>query len=114
MNIGIICDVSSNIPKGFIAIDQDNGQLGYVTNDDILDEIIEIILDSDQLSLPIEEQINDKIILREEQIDKNDNHYLISFNYILPHPWRILGTRYENGKIEDVLNECQNYLDEII
>lgn len=111
MNIGIICNVSSNVPEGFIAIDSEDNKIGYVTVSEDLDNIIDVILEKSTLNLPVEEEFENNKTLRYESISKTHPHYISALNYILPNPWRILGVRYEKDNMESILNECNNYLE---
>jgi hypothetical protein len=104
MNIGIICDVNTNTPVGIIGVDKETGDIGYITKEAELDECIEIILDTNQLDLPIREDVDNNEILRVEKIEPTDDYYLIAFNYHLPEPWRVLGVRYDEGDFEELLN----------
>lgn len=113
MNLGIICDIISNKPTGVIGVDKETGTIGYITENKDLENVIEIILDSGKLDLPIREEINNNEILRHEKQTPKDSYYLIAFNYHLPYPWKILGIRYVEGDIEQVIQESYNYLEGI-
>lgn len=111
MNLGIICELTSNKSIGVIAIEKETGTIGYATNDNDLDKVIEILLDNDELDLMIEEQLGQNTIIRKEKVNPKDDYYLLAFNYHLPYPWRILGVRYIEGDIEEIIKESFEYVE---
>lgn len=112
MNLGVICDLAVNKSVGIICVDSETGTIGYTVEQIELENVIEIILDND-LELIIKEQINGKEILRKEKVNCKDKNYLTAFNYYLPYPWRILGVRYIEGNIDDVLKDGFQYMEGI-
>lgn len=113
MNLGVICDVTSNTPTGVIGVDKETGTIGYIVKDKSLEDIIEVILNNSKLDLPIKEDINGNELFRHEKLTPKDPYYLIAFNYHLPFPWRILGIRYAEGDIEKAIQESFDYMEGI-
>jgi hypothetical protein len=113
MNLGIVCDISNKKPIGVIAIDNKNGDIGYIVNNNELEDDIEVILNHKELTVPVQEVINSNYIIRQQTYTIKDNNYLTAFNYYLPQPWRILGLKDVDGDMEQILNESYNHMEGI-
>lgn len=113
MNLAIICNVISKKPIGVIGVDKDTKTVGYITNNEELESVIEIILNNNTLELPVKETIKDNTILRYDNINCEHMYYLIAFNYHLPYPYKMLGVTYVEGNLEDVLQESFEYMEGI-
>lgn len=110
MNLAIICNINSKEPLGIIGVDKLSKSVGYMTNNEELETVIEIILNNNKLELPIKEIIDNNEILRYEMIDYNHSYYLIAFNYHLPYPYRILNLSYIDNDLELAIQENFNKL----
>lgn len=110
MNIATIYNINSNEPIGIIGIDKKTNDTGYITNDEELEQVINIILNNDKLELPVYELINKNEILRYDIIDYKHSHYLVAFNYYLPYPYRILNVSYIDNDLELAIQENFNKL----
>lgn len=113
MNIATIYNININAPVGIIGIDKDSNNIGYATNDEELEQIIEIILNNHELKLPIKENINNSEILRYDNIKYTYSYYLVALNYYLPYPYRILNVSYADNDLELALQENFNYIGDI-
>jgi hypothetical protein len=114
MNLGVICNLVSNKPVGVIGVDKDKGAVGYITEIKELENVIETILDVGKLSLQVEEEVDGSKIMRVDEIGVKNSHYLVAFNYHLPFPWRILGLRYVEGDLEQILKESYDYMEGVV
>ncbi|MNJ90038.1 hypothetical protein D3C87_76290 [compost metagenome] len=104
-NLAIICDIRENKPVGVICSCPGTGDIAYLTDEDLLSETLEVILDN-KLFLLNEEEVNKKNMIHEETVTVMDSYYLVSINYSLPYPWRILGVKAVDGDVEDIVNEA--------
>ncbi|MDF2534315.1 MAG: hypothetical protein K0R18_472 [Bacillales bacterium] len=108
-NLAIICDIRENKPVGVICSCHGTGDVAYSTEDNLLMETLNIILDH-KMFLLNEEKVDNKNMIHEETIDVFDSYYLMALNYALPFPWRILGVTPVNGDVEEIANEAYNKL----
>jgi len=111
MNLAIICNVTSKEPLGVIGVDKDKKLVGYMTNDNDLENILEIILDNNTIELPVKETIDNSEILRYEQLDCTNSYYLIALNYHLPYPYKMLGVTYAEGELETLIQESFEHME---
>lgn len=104
-NLAVVCDIRENIPVGVICSCPFTGDIAYTTEDDMLMESLDIILDN-KLFLLNKEKIDGKNMIREETVNAFDSYYITAINYALPFPWKILGVTTENGDVEEIANEA--------
>ena len=110
MQVAIICEVSSNQPVGIIGKDKHN--IGFISDSNELNEILDYIIDKNVIELPYNENVNGNNLLRIQDFDIHSKQYFIALNYILPEKWKILGlTNYDEESIfEDDLQNIYNVL----
>lgn len=104
VNVAIICDIRDNTPVGVICSNPSSGDIAYSTENSLLSESLEVLLDHKQFLL-YDENIGNSTMIREETISPTDSYYLIALNYSLPFPWRILGVTTSNGDVEDIASD---------
>lgn len=104
-NLAIICDIRDNTPVGVICSCPHTGDIAYSTEENLLMETIDIILDN-KLFLLNEEKVNNHSMIHEEGIRTFDSYYLMAIDYSLPFPWRILGVTSVNGDPEEIVEEA--------
>lgn len=110
MYLAIICDSNVNKPIGVVGISKD--QIGFLTNNDDLNNVLEYIVNKDDIFLSHYEIVNNNKILCLDKINIDHENYLIGINYILPYPWRIMGlTNVDNDeKFNDNIESFYNML----
>lgn len=104
-NLAVICDVRENKPVGVICSCPHTGDIAYSSEESLLIETLDIILDN-KLFLLNEEKISNRSMIREEDIDNFDSYVLMAINYSLPFPWRMLGVTSVNGDPEQIVEEA--------
>ena len=103
MNVGYIYDITTDNFVGLIASDS-NG-IAYITNDNVLNSILDIILNKDKL--PITTVNNNEFV--KEEIGLYDNGYIHALSYYLPDKFDIKKLKY----IDKDLSELNNiYMEE--
>ncbi len=111
MQIGIICEIGeTKKPIGIISkIESD---IGFVSKDDGLKEVLNYIIDRNDINLPLEENLNDLVLSINKSFNVKDENYFLAVNYILPNKWRILDlTEHEDFEnFSDGLNLLFNKL----
>ena len=90
VQVAIICEVSSNQPIGIIGKDKHN--IGFISDSNELNEILDYIIDKNVIELPYNENLNGNNLLRVQDFDIHSKQYFIALNYILPEKWKILGS----------------------
>ncbi len=98
MQIGIICEIGEvKKPVGIIA--KSKLDIGFVSKDDGLKEVLDYIIDRNDISLPLQENLCDLTLSINKSFNIKDENYFLAVNYILPDKWRILDlTEYEDFK----------------
>ncbi|MNC13538.1 hypothetical protein D3C75_612890 [compost metagenome] len=108
-NLAVICDITNNSPAGVICANPLTGDIAYSTQNKMLSNVLEILLDN-KLFLLKSENINDIDMIVEDEIAQTDSYFLISLNYSLPFPWRIIGVTEVVGDVEEVVNQAYETL----
>ena len=103
-NLAIICDITDKSPVGVICSCPISGDIAFSTEDKMLEEVLDIILDNN-VFLHVDEKINGNIMISEDIIQPADSYYLMAINYSLPYPWRILGVTSSEGDVEKIVTE---------
>ncbi len=108
MQIAVICELLTNKPVGIVGKDNDN--IGFISNSNELNEILDYIIDKNDIELTYNENLNNNNLLRVERFNINSENYFIGLNYILPDKWKILGlTKCEedmpfNDSLKNIFN----------
>ena len=105
MNVGYIYDITTDNFVGLIASDS-NG-IAYITNDNVLNSIFDIILNKDKLS--IVSNTDNGFINR--KIGIYDNEYIHALSYYLPDKFNIKKLKYidkELSELNDIYMEENN------
>lgn len=108
-NLAIICDLRSKSPVGVICACPITGDIAFLTEDPMLEEVLDILLDN-KVFLHADEKVNSYDMITEEEIKSKDSYYLMALNYALPFPWRMLGVTPTVGDIEQIVEEASNTL----
>lgn len=110
-NLAIICDVTNNQPAGVICSCPITGDIAFATEDKVLEEVLDIILDN-KTFLHADENINNHVMISEDEIQPDDSYYLMAINYSLPLPWRMLGVTSTEGDVEEIVGNAIKTLKE--
>lgn len=108
-NLAVICDIRDNTPVGIICSCPYSGDIAFSTEDDMLDETLEVLLDN-KVFLHSDEKVNNHVMISEDEIVAADSYYLMAINYSLPFPWRMLGVTKAKGDVEQIIEESKNIL----
>lgn len=103
MNVGYIYDINTSDFIGLVASNSEG--VAYITNDNALNSILDIILNKDKL--PITTVNNNEFV--KEEIGLYDNGYIHALSYYLPDKFDIKKLKY----IDKDLSELNNiYMEE--
>lgn len=104
MNVGYIYDMTTDAFIGLIASTSDG--IAYITNDNTLNSILDIILNKDKL--PLVSSTEHRFINRD--IGVYDNEYIHALSYYLPDKFNIGKLKYIDKDLSE-LNDV--YMEEI-
>lgn len=103
MIICIIENINNHNFEGVIGYTKDD--IGYLSNNNELNNYLDIITDYDYLTLDIEEHLNDKMIILNKKVSLKDDLYLYGLMEYLPLPYRIKKYKEVSGSlIENLKN----------
>jgi len=106
MNLGVICNIKTDIPECVIVHDYENGDIGYSTYNDDFSKLLNAILKKQIFS---ENILNN--VIHYNECNKTNSFYISVVNDYLPHPYKVMWIKNIAGNIEDILEQAYDILD---
>lgn len=101
MVIAIINDLENDEFLGVLGYTSDN--IGFLSNDIDLIEVLNVITDYDYLTIDIEEHLNNQTLMLSKKVTLSDNMYIYGIKEYLPKKYYIKEYREISGDLSEEL-----------
>ena len=110
MNLAIVGNLYTKQIDAIIGLDE-KGNLGYISRDNELDLILDMLTNNNYMDIKDFENINNNHTVINKSYKKDNAKYLLAINDMLVSPWKILAVRGLKSDLNSALEESYDLLE---